>query len=160
MMLRSIVLFAALAMAAPSRADAVTKLDKAKDLINQGNAQQLAGKLNEAMRSYRDAAKADPATSEALSFMALMMFHASQQADPKHVEQYRDQAAAYANGALKVDARDPNAMEALRLLADGVEQQRRQPRPAALKALEEGELLFGQRQYAEAAVEIRASSAP
>ena len=152
MMLRAIVLLTALALPALAHADIVSKVDKARDLINQGNAQEAAGKLTEALGSYRAAAQADPTASEPLSYIAMLMFHASKNTDPKYEEQYREQAAAYADAALKVDARDPNAMEALRLLADGVEQQRRQAAPAAQKVLLEGELLFGQKNYTAAAL--------
>ena len=149
---RSVLLLAALALSVPTHAEVVTKVDKARDLINQANAQKLAGKYTEALASYTAAAKADPSASQALSYSAMLLFQASQTTDPKNVEQYRGEAQAYAKAALKVDQRDPNAMEVLRLLADGVEQQRREPLPAALPVLLEGEALFGQRKYAEAAV--------
>jgi tetratricopeptide (TPR) repeat protein len=152
MMLRSITLLVALALSTPALADVVTKVDKARALINQGQAHEVAGQFNEALESYRAAVKADPTASQALSYLALLMVHASQNTEAKYVEPYRKQAADYANAALKVDARDPNAMEALRRLADGVEQRRREPAPAALKALEQGEVLFGELKYAEAAL--------
>ncbi len=154
-MLRSLILLTALALSAHAHAGIVSTVGKARDLINQGNRQEAAGKINEALESYRLAVKADPAASEPLSYLAMLMIYASQNTQAKFVEDYRAQAAAYANAALKVDASDPNALEALRQLADGVERQRREPGPAALLVLKEGELLFGERKYAEAALKYQ-----
>ncbi len=150
--LRSLFLIAAIAVTASASADVLSKVDAARTLISQGHAQSQAGKYNDALASYRAAAKADPAASEPLSYLALMMVYASQNTVAKNVGDYRAQARDYANAALKIDARDPNAMEALRQLDDGVEQKRRAPAPAALKAVNEGELLFSDRKYAEAAL--------
>lgn len=146
---------AAFALAGAVHAEVVTNVPAARTLISQGAAFQEDGKLNEALASYRAAAKADPRASEPLSYLALLMIFVSQNTDAKYVEQYREQAQTYAREALKVDERDPNAMEALRQLADGVPQQRRQPLPAAFQALREGELLFGERKYAEAAMKYQ-----
>ena len=48
MMLRSAFLLAALALSAPARADVVSKVERARALMNQGNAHELAGKFNDA----------------------------------------------------------------------------------------------------------------
>lgn len=152
MTLRSIVLLAALALHSHGHAEVVSKVAKVRDLISQGHAHQQAGKVNDALASYREAAKADPTASESLSYTAMLFFHASKNTDPKNVEEYRGQAEAHARAALKVDERDPNATEVLRLLADGVEQKRRDPLPAAFEAVKAGEILFSQRKYTEAAV--------
>jgi tetratricopeptide (TPR) repeat protein len=130
----------------------LSKVDAARTLISQGHAQSQAGNYNDALASYRAAVKADPAASEALSYLALLMVRASQNTEAKYIESYRAQARDYANAALKVDARDPNAMEALRQLEDGVEQRRRAPAAAAIKAVNEGELLFSEGKYAAAAL--------
>jgi tetratricopeptide (TPR) repeat protein len=150
--MRSIALLAALALSTPALSAIITSDGKARALINQGQVHEFAGKINEALESYRAAAKADPTASEPLSYLALLMVYASQNTVAKNVEQYRAQAASYANAALKVDKQDPNAMEALRRLADGVEQRRREPAPAAYKAVLEGEALFREGKYAEAAL--------
>jgi tetratricopeptide (TPR) repeat protein len=152
MTLRSLALLAALALSTPALADVGTGAEQARALINQGQAHEVAGKINEALESYRAAAKADPGASQALSCLALLMVHASQNTEAQYVEPYRKQATAYANAALKIDKRDPNAMEALRRLADGVERQRREPAPAAYKVALEGEALFADGKYAEAAL--------
>jgi tetratricopeptide (TPR) repeat protein len=152
MQLRSLVLLATLALCTPALAGIVTSVEQARALINRGQAQEVAGSINEALESYRAAAKADPGASEPLSYLALLMVHASQNTEAKYVEPYRKQASDYANAALKIDQRDPNAMEALRRLADGVERQRRDPAPAAYKVALEGEALFADGKYAEAAL--------
>jgi tetratricopeptide (TPR) repeat protein len=151
-LLRSLLLIAAIALTASASAAVLSKVDAARTLISQGHAQSQAGNYNDALASYRAAVKADPAASEALSYLALLMVRASQNTEAKYIESYRAQARDYANAALKVDARDPNAMEALRQLEDGVEQRRRAPAAAAIKAVNEGELLFGEGKYAAAAL--------
>ena len=152
MKLRSIVLFTSVVLASPAFAGVVVTVDKARVLINQGNAFEAQGKVNEALASYRDAAKADPGASQPLSYLALLMFYASQNTEAQHVNDYRRQTEEYARAALKIDHRDPNAMEVLRLLADGEAQKRREPTAAAAALVREGEVLFGERKYAEAAV--------
>lgn len=156
-MLRSALLLAALALSAPTHADVASKVELARTLISQGKAHEEAGKFNEALESYRAAAKADPGASEPLSHLALLMVYASKNTEATYVQSYRAQATTYANAALKVDAHDPNAMEALRLLADSVEQQTYEPAPAALAAVKEGELLFSSGKYAEAALKYEAA---
>ena len=107
-LLRSLFLIAAIAVTASASADVLSKVDAARTLISQGHAQSQAGKYNDALASYRAAAKADPAASEPLSYLALMMVYASQNTVAKNVDDYRAQARDYANAALKIDARDPN----------------------------------------------------
>lgn len=150
MSLRSIVLLAALLHAAPAMAGLLPSNEKATTLLNQAQALEAEGKGNEALQRFREAALADPTASSPLSHIAYMFYGASVAAPAKDAVELRQQAAAHANAALKLDERDPIAMEVLRALADGQPQVRHEPTPAARKAVNEGELLFNEKKFAAA----------
>lgn len=147
MSLRTIVLLAALLHLAPAQAELHPSNEKAQALLKEGNALFAAGKGNEAFQRFREAALADPKASTPVSMIAYMLQLSSTAAPASEVARIRQQAASAANAALKLDERDPVAMEVLRALSDDVVQQRHEPSDAARKAADEGELLFNEKQF-------------
>lgn len=147
MSLRTIALLAALLHLAPAQAELHPSNEKAQNLLKEGNALLAAGKGNEAFQRFREAALADPKASTPVSMMAYMLQLSSTAAPAGEVARIRQQAASAANAALKLDQRDPVAMEVLRALSDDVVQKRHQPNDAARKAANEGEILFNEKQY-------------
>jgi tetratricopeptide (TPR) repeat protein len=151
MSLRTIVLLAAFLHAAPAMADLFPETENGKALFKQGTALMGEGKRNEALQRFREAALADPKASTPVAHIAYLYYRSSLVAPAKEVDAQRQEAAAAANAALKLDQRDPLGMEVLRLLADGQAQVRHQPSAAVSKAVGEGELLFHDKKYAAAA---------
>ena len=85
------------------------------------------------------------------------MVHASNHTEEKYVATYRTQAATYATAALKIDARDSNAIKAHRLLGASMEAAHHTPAPAALAAIGDGNALLETGQYAQAALKYEAA---
>ena len=152
MSLRALVLLASLLHAAPAMADLFPDNDKARVLLKQALALEAEGKGNEAFDRFRDAALADPKASTPVAHIAYLLYVSSKAAPAKEAPEQRQQAEAAAKAALQLDERDPLAMEVLRALADSQPQARHQPSSAATKAVNEGELLFHDKKFAEAAV--------
>jgi tetratricopeptide (TPR) repeat protein len=151
MRLRSLVLLAALAHASPVLADLLPASEKGIALLNKGRALDNQLKFAEALENFRAAALADPKASSPLSSIAdLYRRLAINNPDPKEADKLRTAARDVALAALKLDERDPSAMETLRLLADGKEQAQYKATPEAAKAVHEGEVFFHERKYAAA----------
>lgn len=150
MTLRAIVLLAALLHAGSAMAELFPTNEKAKALFKQGLAFEAEGKGNEALKSYREAALADPTASTPVSQIAHLFYVSSKNGPAKEAAASREQASAAAHAALKIDDRDPGAMEVLRLLSDDQPQKRHQPLEAAKNALNEAEPLFHDQKYDEA----------
>jgi tetratricopeptide (TPR) repeat protein len=151
MSLRALVLLVSLLHTAPAMADLFPDNEKGRALLNQALALEAEGKGNEAFDRYREAALADPKASTPVAHIAYMLYISSKAAPAKEAPGQREQAAAAANAALQLDARDPLAMEVLRALSDSVQQPRHQPSSAATKAVNEGELLFNEKKFDAAA---------
>jgi tetratricopeptide (TPR) repeat protein len=150
MSLRSLLVLAALLHAAPAIADLFPVTEKGKELFKQGSNFAAEGKGTEALQSFRAAALADPAAAMPVSQIAYIYYSFSKSAPENEVDNFRAQARSAANAALKLDARDPMAMEVLRLLEDAQAQARHQPKAEATKILHEGEVLFQDGKYAAA----------
>jgi tetratricopeptide (TPR) repeat protein len=151
MLLRSLVLLAALAHASPVLADLLPVSEKGIALLNKGRALDSERKFAEAMENFRAAALADPRASSPLSSIAdLYRRLAIGNTDPKEIEKLRVLARDAAHAALKLDERDTTAMETLRLLADDMEQVKYTASPEAMAVMREAEVFFHERQYAAA----------
>ncbi len=150
MPLRATLLLAALLHAFPALAEVIPLNEKAATLLNKGLALDAEGKAKEAMEHFTEAAKIAPTASAPLSMIADMWLRASRGAPVNEVGQYRQVAGTKARAALKLDDRDPVAMEVLRKLSDGDERKRHAPSPAAEQAAVEGERLFSEKKYDEA----------
>jgi len=159
MLLRTLFLLAGLGLTLPALAEVVSTDPKTVALINQARIAEQEGKVNDALKLYRSAAEADGSASSALSAIAMLFQRASTQTAPDKVATYREQAAAHAQAALKIDARDPVAMEVLRRLADESPIPERRTTPALAKAIAEGEALFHERKYAQALLKYEAAAA-
>lgn len=147
MSLRSIVLLAALLHLNPALAAIHPANEKAQALVNEGKALQAEGKGKEAFQRFKEARLADPNASTPVSLMAHLLYLFSTAAPANDVAKFQQQATAAASAALKLDERDPVALEVLRALSDDVPQKRHQPTDAAHKAVDEGELLFNAGQF-------------
>lgn len=158
MLLRTLFLLAGLGLTLPALANVVSTDPKAVALIKQARIAEQEGKVNEALKLYRSAAEADGTASSALSAIAILFQGASTQADAKNVATYREQAEGHAQAALKIDARDPVAMEVLRRLADDSAAPERRTTPAVAQAIAEGEVLFHEKKYAQALLKYEAAA--
>jgi len=120
--------------------------------IEAGRALLSAGKANEAIAKYQEAAKLDPKSSWPVSAMAELFLRVSRATSPEHVEEYRQNAAALADQAIDLNDLDYTATSVLGELTGAPKESRHIPVPEARKAFEEAEAKFGKRQY-EAAIE-------
>lgn len=120
--------------------------------IEAGRALLSAGKANEAIAKYQEAAKLDPKSSWPVSAMAELFLQASKATSPEHVEEYRRNAAALADQAIDLYDLDYIATSVLGELNGAPKESRHIPVPEARKAFEEAEAKFGKHQY-EAAIE-------
>jgi tetratricopeptide (TPR) repeat protein len=155
MSIRSLVLLAALLHLSPAMAELNPVSEQGQALLKQGKALEVEGKGNEAMQRYREAVQSDPKASIPHSLIADLFYRSSLRAPAKDAAGQRRQAEAEANIALKLDERDPMAMEVLRKLADATPQKRHEASDAAQKAIDEGELLFHDKKFADAAEKYR-----
>lgn len=149
-MTASLLATACLLHAGTACAEVLPSNAAASALFNQALALQAQGKGSEAFQHFRKAAEADPAASSPLSAMAMMYLDASAAAPAERAGALRKQAESVAQAALKLDERDPGALEVLRRLDDALPQQRHQPNAAALKLVHEAEVLFNDKKYAAA----------
>jgi tetratricopeptide (TPR) repeat protein len=151
-MIRKILLAAALALALPL---AHAQRDPAcsgacADLLDEGRALTVQGKLPDALAKYKEASSAAPKASAPLSAAAHVYLTALPSARPEQADAIRRQAEGLARAALKLSPIDPLAQEVLRALADGTPSPLRRPAAAADAVLAEAELLFSRRQYPQA----------
>jgi len=119
-------------------------------LVAEGDALGAHGKFQAAVDKYSAAAKADPAASAPLSALAALLYRLSTGAAPEGVPKLRQQSEGMAQAALDIDGKDPVALEVQRMLADAKGPPLHQANPEAAALLEAGEVLFAQRQHAQA----------
>lgn len=120
--------------------------------IEAGRALLSAGKPNEAIAKYQEAAKLDPKSSWPVSALAELFLRVSKATSPEHVEEYRQNAATLADQAITLNDLDYVATSVLGELNGTPKESRHIPVPEARKAFEEAEAKFGKQQY-EAAIE-------
>ncbi len=146
-------LFASVPVETPPPAADPEKLAKEVDQrVEAGRALLSAGKANEAIAKYQEAAKLDPKSSWPISAMAELFLRVSKATLPEHVEEYRQNAAVLANQAIDLNDLDYMATSVLGELNGAPKESRHIPVPEAQKAFEEAEIKYGKHQY-EAAIE-------
>lgn len=148
--IRPALTLAALLLCSSAMAALEPANEAARAHMNKGNAAYTAGKANAALAAWRESIKADPAASQPVSAIAHLFLSASLEAKSPERETYRKEAEQHARFALKLDERDPMAMEVLRQLDDPAPERAYQPSAEVLKAMDEGEVLFTARDYAGA----------
>jgi tetratricopeptide (TPR) repeat protein len=118
-------------------------IDRGRSLFAQGQAQQ-------AFDAYREAAKADPASSLPDSYTASMFGHLASRNSGEPAEKYHQQSLAFARRALKHNDADPLANEIIRLAGQDAAPPLHLPSREAMRLIDAGETLFHQKRYNEA----------
>lgn len=149
-MLRPLLLAAACAAFIPPAAASTPCDDACRELIREGHAFAAKGQYQDAFGSFEAAHLAKPLASPPLAAAALLLQDLSKRVAPDQVAELRGRARAAARRALELDADDPLAQEALRQLDEDAPSPLRKPNPAAAKALEQAEVHFTQRRFADA----------
>jgi tetratricopeptide (TPR) repeat protein len=129
---------------------AVTGNAASEVLVQEGNALLAKNAFQPALDKYSAAAKADPGASMPVSAIAALLYKLSGGMPKDDVPKLRAQAEGQARAALKIDARDPLALEVLRLLSDDKEPPLHQGTPEARALVDQGEVQFHARHFAEA----------
>lgn len=129
---------------APETPDLAARVDQ---LVKEGRALLGKGKANEAARKYQEAMAVDPKSSWPVSAMADLYHRASEATRPEHVEEYRQQAEAYANRAIDLNDLDYEASRVLGDLRGNPRHSRYAPSAEARQAFEAAEGHFGAGEY-------------
>lgn len=149
-MLRPLLLAAACAAILPPAAASNPCDGACRERIREGHAFAAKGQYQEAFGSFEAARLAKPLASPPLAAGALLWQDLSTRVAPDQVAELRGKARAAAHRALALDADDPLAQETLRLLDEDAPSPLRRPNPAAAKVLEEAEVHFTHRRFADA----------
>jgi len=127
------------------------------ELFNQANALAGQGKYQEALKTFRAAAQADPQASQPVSMTASLLLLLSARMKPDQASQVREMAHTEALRALQLAPGDPTALETLRLLEDAPTPLHKAT-PESARLLEQGEAEFAQRHYREALQKYEAAA--
>lgn len=127
------------------------------ELFNQANALAGQGKYQEALKTFRAAAQADPQASQPVSMTASLLLLLSARMQPEQAAQVRAMAHTEALRALKLAPGDPTALETLRLLEDAPTPLHTAT-PESARLVEQGESEFAQRHYREALQKYEAAA--
>ncbi|HNX95425.1 MAG TPA: tetratricopeptide repeat protein [Holophaga sp.] len=144
------ILLPALVASAPSQVQTLLGNEKCVSIVQEGINLIGQNKFNEALQKFLEAEKLDPKASGPLSGRALTFLSASHVTQKENVQNYRKEAENLAKAALARQPKDVVAQEVLRILEDGPDSERYTPDPLAKKSFEEGDRLFGKKQFVDA----------
>lgn len=120
--------------------------------IERGQSLLAQGKAQQAFDAYREAAKADPASSLPDSMSAGLFGYLADGSTGEQRAKYRAQSLAFARSALKNNGADPIANEIIRVAQQDAPPPLHAPNKEAADLVAAGESLFGQKRLAEALV--------
>lgn len=118
-------------------------IDRGQSLLGQGQAQQ-------AFDTYREAAKADPASSMPDSMSAALFGYLADRSTGDQRAKFRAQSLAFARSALKKNEADPTANEIMRVEQQDAPTPLHLPNKEAAALAAAGESLFAQKRLEEA----------
>ncbi|SHH66877.1 Tetratricopeptide repeat-containing protein [Massilia sp. CF038] len=150
MLMRSMLLLAALTQVLPAMADNDSTDPKAQAFIHEAQRLESNNDTFGALLQYEQAARADPKSSQANSAAALILADLLDTSSfPEH-PQVREKALTLARSALAIDRHDAVAQALLRSLGNNDDQPAMTGTAAAEQALAEGNLLLQQKAYDQA----------